>query len=215
MTKSRGINTPKFDWTADRKAEFATRYPNEKAEAIAQDFGCALHVLYSRAKALKLRKSEEFLKSEESGRLSRAHQKGIPNRFVKGQKSWITGKKGINPGPGETRFKPGTKPHNHVPVGTEQIKADGCIWVKLAEPNIWKQKHWLVWKEAHGKFPPKGSLFNFKDGNKLNFELENLELFTRQEWMRKHTVHNLPAEIVEVVLLRGALVRQINKRTAK
>jgi HNH endonuclease len=213
MTKSRGINAPRFEWTEERLDSLINRYPNEKAEAVARDLGCSVQSVWGKAKRLGLQKSPAFLASEASGRIVTGSDKGKPNRFVKGQPSWIAGKKGINPGPGKTRFKPGVKPHNHVPVGTECVKSDGCIWVKLAEPNVWKQKHWLVWKDVHGEFPPVGTLFNFKDGNKQNPAIENLEIFTRQEWMKRHTLHNLPKELTDLILLRGVLTRQINKRS--
>ena len=60
---------------------------------------------------------------------------------------------------------------------------------------------------------PQGHAVVFKNGNKADIRIENLELITRRELMARNTVHNLPPAIVQVVQLRGALVRQINRRT--
>ena len=59
--------------------------------------------------------------------------------------------------------------------------------------------------------PPKHAV-RFKDGDRTNIAIENLELIHRGNLMRKNSVHNLPKELVRVVQLRGAVVRQINKR---
>lgn len=40
-----------------------------------------------------------------------------------------------------------------------------------------------------------------------------LELVTREELMRRNTVHRLPREVAQAVQLVGALRRQINRRT--
>lgn len=39
---------------------------------------------------------------------------------------------------------------NTKPVGTERKRADGYIWVKIAEPNTWKEKHVLLYESVHG-----------------------------------------------------------------
>jgi hypothetical protein len=65
---------------------------------------------------------------------------------------------------------------------------------------------------AHGEYPPKGMALIFKDGNKLNCEIENLELVSRKDLMLRNNVHQYGPEIAQLVQLRGAITRQINRK---
>ena len=44
--------------------------------------------------------------------------------------------------------------------------------------------------------------------------MKKLRVFTRAELMRRNTCHNHGPEIAQVIQLRGAVTRQINKRKA-
>lgn len=73
-------------------------------------------------------------------------------------------------------FLKGKLPPNSAPIGTEKIRSNGYIWVKVEElPNKWRMKHLIVWEEANGPIP-KGWKIYFKDGDPLNCNLENLML---------------------------------------
>ncbi len=52
----------------------------------------------------------------------------------------------------------------------------------------------------------------FKDGNKQNIALDNLELVSRADLMKRNSYHNYGKEIAQLVQLKGAVTRQINKR---
>lgn len=75
--------------------------------------------------------------------------------------------------------------HNEVPVGTEYVFRDYIV-VKTDKPDgnlarrWWKFKHHIVWEEAYGPIP-KDHVVIFADGNKRNFELDNLILIKRSE----------------------------------
>lgn len=207
MTKSKGILAPRINWTAERDAMLIQRYPNEKAGIIAKDMGIAVCCVYGRAKKLKLCKSAEFFASDASGRTNGSQ--GAATRFSKGGASWNRGIKGLDIGGKATRFKSGHMPHNHMAVGSEKI-ADGYIWVKLAEPKTWKQKHYLVWKEAHGSYPPKGFVLAFRDSNQMNTALDNLDLVSRQDWIKRNTIHQYPEPLKEVIRLSAKLRRKLN-----
>lgn len=58
-----------------------------------------------------------------------------------------------------------------------------------------------------------GNALTFRDGNKQNTTLDNLQLVSRADLMRRNTRHNLPPELNELIGLRAALVRKINNRT--
>ena len=106
---------------------------------------------------------------------------GRTGRFVKGQVSHNKGKKGISyPSMKPTQFKTGEMPHNHKPVGSETLRADGYVWVKVEEPKTWRMKHVLIWEDANGPVP-KGYAVLFGDGNRLNFDLNNLILVSKAQ----------------------------------
>lgn len=117
---------------------------------------------------------------------SRNHiSSGLTGYFPKGNIPFNKGKKGYM-GANITSFKPGSKPKNTDPIGTEKMLADGYIWVKVDDqskvPKVinWRQKHRLVWEKEHGPIP-EGYLIIFLDGNRKNFDLDNLEMITKKE----------------------------------
>lgn len=77
-------------------------------------------------------------------------------------------------------FKKGDMPSNHDIVGTEKIQIDGYIKVKITEPNIWKLKHQLEYEKYNGPIK-KGYAVIFGDGNRQNFNINNLILVTRYQ----------------------------------
>ncbi|WP_347253476.1 HNH endonuclease signature motif containing protein [Leminorella grimontii] len=109
---------------------------------------------------------------------------GRSGQFSTGHKPFNAGTKGLvkaNAG----SFKKGQLPHNHLPVGTEITNEDGYLEIKVAEPNQWKFKHRLLWEQANGEIPA-GMIVVFRDNDRLNCCLENLELVSRQD----HAVFN-------------------------
>lgn len=52
----------------------------------------------------------------------------------------------------------------------------------------------------------------FKDGNQLNPEVENLNLISMKENMKRNSIHNYPEELKEIMMLKGYIKRQINKK---
>lgn len=94
--------------------------------------------------------------------------------FEKGHVPANKGTKGLT-GANSGSFKKGNMPQSHRPVGTESLRADGYIWVKVAEPNKWREKHRLLWEEHHGPIP-KGKGVMFVDGDRLNVHIDNLVL---------------------------------------
>lgn len=45
----------------------------------------------------------------------------------------------------------------------------------------------------------------------MNVVLENIELITNAELMKRNTIHNLPEELVDVIRLTGRVKRKIKK----
>ena len=99
-----------------------------------------------------------------------------------------------------TMFKRGNRPHNTLNIGDESEDKAGYIWIKVAEPSVWKPKHHVIF----GEEVPTGFNVIFIDGNKRNFERSNLALISDADLMRQNTMHRFPPELI-------SLIRTVNK----
>lgn len=104
-----------------------------------------------------------------------------------------------------------TKPANTLRVGAIQLRKNGYLWVKHGEPRKWMQLHIRNWEEANGPVPP-GMALKFKDGDRTNCAINNLDLIHRSELLTQNSIHNLPKEIKELIHLRIRIVKHINRR---
>lgn len=207
-------------WTAREIEQLRSRYPHEQTQAIAESMGRPARSVYFKASKLGLRKSPAFLASGLSGRLDGI--RGGATRFKKGhtpankglrRPGWSSGRMA------ETQFRKGnlsgSGANRKKPIGTERVSRDGYLERKINDDlplqRRWRAVHLLNWEAANGPLPP-GHAVTFIDGNKMNTELSNLRLLPRADLMRRNTVHNLPKPLAELVQLRGALVRKINRR---
>ena len=75
------------------------------------------------------------------------------------------------------------KSHNmglNIPIGTEYTKPDGMILVKVSR-NKWVYKQRLIYEKYYGVRLKDDEYVIFLDGNRNNFNIDNLKLLTRQE----------------------------------
>jgi hypothetical protein len=217
MTKSRNINQPKATWTLEKSEILRARYPHELTSNIARDLGMNMRQVHSHAKKLGIKKTALFLDSPDACRLSRENHHGVEHQFKKGQKAW---NKGISYQPGgrvaEHQFKKGHKPHTWHPIGYERVTEEGYLQRKMTDTGCTSRDfiavHVMLWREHHGPVP-RGYVVVFKDKDKKNILIENLELITRAELMRRNSYHNnYSKEIAQLIQLRGAIQRKINRR---
>lgn len=107
---------------------------------------------------------------------------------------WMTGRtgcfaKGNVPHPNahpkganKTSFKKGHKPHNWKPVGSKKLDTkDKYEWTKIAEPNVWKQSHYILFEEHYGRSVKPGYLLRFKDGDKTCITIDNIDEISKAE----------------------------------
>lgn len=140
---------------------------------------------------------------------------GLTGKFRKGQTAHNKGKKmpkEVYEKVKHTMFAKGNVAPNHRPVGSERISKDGYIEVKVAEPNKWRLKQRVVYEEAKGKIP-EGCTIIFLDGNKRNFDIDNLRCITRSEllYLNCNGLNN-SNEITETGILMARLDRTKNKK---
>lgn len=167
--------------------------------------GCGI---YGRLAAMDLKIPEEIIE-----------QRVKDSFYKKGDKPWNTGKK-LTPEQRKkiehTWFTKGHIPGNSFSDWQEVIRKDSRgreYWmIKIPEQTKIIMKHIWLWKQHNGKIP-KGYNVVFINGNSLDCRIENLECISNEELMLRNSVHQLPNELKEIVMLKGKITRQINKHT--
>lgn len=207
------MTAPRSPWTAAQIAALRTRYPDTRTEDLAREIGRSTQSCYVKARSLGIKKSADYLAGPDACRLRREDAAGLQTRFRKGQTPWNKGTHFVAGGRSPlTRFKPGSVPPNRLPVGHVRVNSEGYLDIKIAPgPRQWVSLSRWNWQQAHGSPPPPGTVLIFKDGDRTNCDISNLEPITRTQNMARNTVHQLPKEVAELVLLRGALLRKINR----
>ncbi|MHB9005069.1 MAG: HNH endonuclease signature motif containing protein [Coriobacteriia bacterium] len=115
----------------------------------------------------------------------RPYLRGEHGQYLKNNIPWNKGKKGLDIGGKETRFKEGQLPHN--------TKYDGCIttrkdksgrqyfFIRVANAK-WQLLHRYIWAKCYGDIP-KGMVVRFKDGDTTNCDISNLQMVTMSDNM--------------------------------
>lgn len=113
-----------------------------------------------------------------------------------------------------TMFKKGFIPHNTKYDGAERISKDGYV-EKRVSVGKYKLKHRIIWEEENGPIP-KGFLIIFKDKDKLNFDIDNLEMISKGEnAIRNRFSANYPREIQKAEYNRAKLKSKIKNHGKK
>ena len=136
---------------------------------------------------------------------------GRTGRFEKGHATWNKGTKGLTKA-NVTSFKKGQKPHNYKPLGSERITKDGYCEIKVSDTGRrWKSKHLVVYEKHHGKVP-RGSVVIFLDGDKRNFDIDNLHLVTRNQlaMLNKNSLIQKDAELTKTAINVVDLMKKIS-----
>ena len=208
-------------WTAERIEKLRQHYPTTRTADLANDLQIPIAKVYSKAMALGLRKNDTFLATSASGRIHRGGLLGVQTQFHSGQTPWNAGLKGFDAGgrSAETRFKPGSKPHTTMPVGSYRINTDGHLQRKIGEAGGGNQKRWrnvaeLIWIQANGPVPEKHIVI-FKPGMRTavleEITLDRIECISRAENARRNHPSNKSPELARLVQLKGAITRQVNR----
>lgn len=205
-------------WTIDQIDKLYELYPNHHTAAVAKAVGRTVQSCYTKAQQLGLKKSDAFYQSDASHRLK--GQVGAGTRFKPGHATWNKGMKGLDIGGKETRFKPGTlngRARDQVkPIGFERLSKEGYLQRKVNNElpfnRRWKFVHVILWEESNGPVPA-GHMLAFINGDRTDIRLDNLQLITRREMMQRNTYHQYGKQIATLVQLKGAVTRQINKRS--
>lgn len=202
-------------YTKEEDAYITEHYPNEDCEVIAKYLDRTCNSIKKRASDLKVKKSKEYISN-----LYREHYYNNPNvqkhTFKKGDIPHNKGKKWDewmkkewldNP----SLYKKGNIPYSMKPIGAERINSYGYIQVKIALPNKWKLKHRIIWEEKYGEIP-KGHDIHFRDGDRKNTNIDNLELVSKREVMDRYSIYRYPKELIRLIKLNNRVKRKINEK---
>jgi hypothetical protein len=211
---------PKYrrkEWQEWERVLLYYLYPKNSTALLARLLGRNVGRIHFKANSLGIKKDKEYL-ADITRKMWIDGKANTQGCFKKGQAPHNKGKSPSE----ETRqkisktwFKNGHLPNTTLYDGAISIRPDKrgqkYKFIRLALAQ-WQELHRYTWEQAHGPIP-EGMLIVFKDGDTLNCELENLEMLTREELMRRNSIHRYPEEIVETLRAIGVLQRKINSQT--
>jgi hypothetical protein len=144
--------------------------------------------------------------------------------FPKGNRPWNAGTKGQGlTGPNKGTFVKGNAPANRRPMFSERLGNDGYVEIKIPEKNPYtghstrfRQKHVYLWEQANGPVPD-GMAVCFRDGDKRNFDMNNLMLISRAELLRlnKHGYKDAPDDLKPSILALTKMEAKMFSRRAE
>lgn len=216
-------------WT-DAELDTVRRcYSDTPTKDLARILGRKPGMIYQAADKLGIRKSAAYLASPAACRLRRGDEVGKAHRFKPGQTPPNKGlrRPGWAPGRmGDTQFRRGERSGiaatNWKPIGTILTDSEGFLRIKVREAvhgkeatgfgntKVWPLLNRYVWEQHHGPIPPSHAVV-FKDGNRANCDITNLECISRRDLMLRNTSQRWGKEVFELIQLRGALNRKIRR----
>jgi hypothetical protein len=216
--KGRGKRTGYREWSVAEIAKLRAIYPNSPTRHVGEFLGRTKSSINAAAAKLGLHKSAAYLAGPFK-RLLSGLGNGIRHRVPKGH---VPANKGLRR-PGwfrgrmrQTWFKKGQRPYTWKPLGSTRLM-DGYLQRKVTDtgypPRDWRPLHHLLWQKHRGRIP-RGHVLRFKDGNKQNIRLSNLELITRREnRLRNCFYRRYPPDLKRAVYALITLKRAITMRS--
>lgn len=204
-------------WTDEQLAILRRDYPTICGKVIAENLGLKHSQITNKAQNLGLKKDIQFYR--DAGK--RLIETGKAHRYEKGFVPANKGKKledFMDPDTIEkfraNQFKKGNNPYNALQIGAEVIRTDkrsGKSYVLVKVEGFVKlvYKHIHLWETDNNKKLPKGFNIVFKDGNNMNFDIENLECISNSELMKRNSIQRYPEELKKEIRKVGKLKRVI------
>ena len=98
----------------------------------------------------------------------------------------------------------------HVPFNKGMKQQEFMTAEEVKTEKGFVLKHRMIWEKHNGPIP-KGHIVRFKNRNKLDIRIENLELVTCAQNMEDNTIHNYPPELKTAMRRISKLKRMIKK----
>lgn len=217
-------------WTPESLDMLRALYADNSGAAVAKALGRRIGPVYQMAARLGLRKSAEYLASDNSGRIARGRQdpRMIASQIKPGNVPWnkgVPGSTGLHPNSRATHFKAGRAPQearNYKPIGTLRVNKDGHLERKMSDDTSiapalrWSPVYRQVWEAANGPIPAD-NIIVFKRGQKTSVLEEitvgRLECITRAQNAQRNHPRTQSPELGKLIQLKGAITRQVNRIT--
>ena len=116
----------------------------------------------------------------------------------------------------KTMFKRGNIPANRREVGSERVTKDGYLKIKIQDGQgnkNWILKHRFIYEQVNGPIPKSHKVI-FADGNKRNFEIDNLLLvsYSEQLIINKNNLLKSDKELTKTGVTIAKVMNKVNKR---
>lgn len=154
-------------------------------------------------KSIYTEEEHKFMREYVPGHNLKEIQKAFTEKFgweitLKQIRGYL-GNHNLNTGMG--KFKRGQSSYKRQPIGSESVDSNGLVKVKVGNPSKWRYKHNMVWEEHNG-IVPNGSVVIFLDGNKQNFDINNLQCITRAEhlYLNRHGMRFSDPELMKTAI---------------
>jgi hypothetical protein len=162
-------------WTLEENEIMKKDYPHMSSSKVAEKMARSVKSVYAQASLLGLKKTKEFMQSEESGVFIKGSIAGKEYRFKKGNIPVNKGQKmsaELYEKCAKTMFKkghiPATMVHNYEPYIYERTRENGYVertW-KIQHEN--KRKSYLVHLCQINEIDLTGKIPRLKDGHDIN-----------------------------------------------
>lgn len=193
-----GTTKKRKRWTQAEDDYLRKIYPEMSNEEVAMWLHRSKRAVMAHAYILGVHKSPEF--AEKQFRKGQFRKGQTPHNKGKSRKYWASDESQQRMAKGQ--FKPGQvrddnpNGRKNKPIGHEKVYADGYVWIITEHGR--KQKHRVVWEQAHGPIPPDYCV-KFKDGNRTNCSLDNLYLVSRADHARETRAALSPEQKKEIM----------------
>lgn len=204
----------KRTWTNKEIEYLKLNYCNKFTAEIATELDRSVRSVYQAATVHELKKSPEFMKMALEREAEKLKVIGTNTRFKPGNISHNKGQKmskELYERVKVSMFKKGNEPHNMKYDGHERLDPkDGYIYIRISKGK-YVLKHRLVWEQHNGPIP-KGNIIIFKDKNKYNLNIDNLQMITKRDNMLRNTVTKYPLELQQLIKLNNKLKTTLNEK---
>lgn len=207
-------------WPAEDIELLKQLYHNNTTENIAKKMGLSLCQVYNQAFKLGLKKDTDFLTGPTSGRMQKGDTRGLSTRFKKGSIPVNKGQK-MPPEVYEkvkaTFFKKGQWPKSTKYFGQpylfQQRKKNGQLekyW--LIQINR-KRRGYLSYLCEQNGIDLKGKIPRLKSDYSFDRipTIDDIIIIGYKDNMLENSLHRFPEDLRNLIQIKGALQRQLNK----
>lgn len=104
-------------------------------------------------------------------------------------------------------------PKNKKSIGSEWVRNDGMILVKVGEPSVWTYKQRYIYEQHHGKLP-KGYKVIFLDQDRTNFDIDNLMAVPSEDSLIAHNKKLLSSDknVTKTGIIVAHLINKVKEK---